>query len=86
VNPPFSERDRGGPYYCEFSRFESRTIPNLHDSLLFHGMTDFRNKMGLVNKALIMYRISKDSRASEPIDIVRRIGAQVAYILDNFEA
>jgi hypothetical protein len=32
---------------------ELRTITNLHDSLLFRGITDLRNKVELVRKALV---------------------------------
>jgi hypothetical protein len=39
----------------------------------------------LLNKALIACRASKDSRGSGPIDIVRRIRAEEACILDKFE-
>jgi hypothetical protein len=51
----------------------------------FRGMTIFRNKEGLVNIALVAWRLSKDSRGSGLIDIVRRKEAKQPGILDKFE-
>jgi hypothetical protein len=70
---------------CIVNTLESRIISKFHDSRLLNGMTDFKNKKGLVNIALVVCRLSKDSRSSWPIDIARRIRAEEACILDKFE-
>jgi hypothetical protein len=41
--------------------------------------------MELVNKALLSFQISKDSIVAWPIDIIGRIKAEEAGILDKFE-
>jgi hypothetical protein len=48
---------------------ESRVIPNLQDSLLFRGITDLRNKVELVKKALVTGNPILDSRADMTIDL-----------------
>ena len=49
--------------HCLVNTLESRIIPNLHDSLLFRGITDLRNKVELVRKALFSGNSILDSRA-----------------------
>jgi hypothetical protein len=52
-------------------------ITNIHDCLILHGMTDLRNKVGLVRKALFTGNPILASRFSRPIGIIGRIGAEV---------
>jgi hypothetical protein len=57
---------------------QSRGIPNLQDSLLFHGITYLRNKVVLLGKALVMGNPILYSRADMTIDIIGQKDVEVA--------
>jgi hypothetical protein len=57
---------------------QSRVIPNLQDSLLFHGITYLRNKVVLLGKALVMGNLILYSRADMTIDIIGQKDVEVA--------
>jgi hypothetical protein len=59
--------------HCLVNTLESRIIPNLHDSHLFRGITDLRNKVELVRKALVTGNPILDSRAEVTVDIFHEL-------------
>jgi hypothetical protein len=51
-------------------------VTTIHDLLNLRGKTNLKNKVELVNKALLSYHISKESIGAGKIDIVQRIEAE----------
>jgi hypothetical protein len=61
---------------------QSRILPNLHDSLLFRGITDLRNK---VECSCFGQSVLLVSRADMTIDIIGRIEAEEIDQLEEEE-
>jgi hypothetical protein len=57
----------------------------IHDSLKLFDKTKLKNRVELVNTALLSYQKSMDSIDAGPICIVRRIEAKEAGVLNKFE-